>query len=369
MNSESPQSRMRRYIQMVATGPELSKSLDRDQARDGVAMILRGEVDAVRAGIFLIALRMKRETDDENIGALEALQDAMERRVARAPRVVAIADPFNGYLRGLPATPFLPAVLAACGLPSYMHGLEAVGPKYGITAHQVLKAAGKRVDLDPDEAVACLDDPDIGWCYIDQASYQPGLHDLVELRDIMVKRSCLSTLEVVLKPLSGAKSTCLMTGFVHKAYPPVYASLARHAGFDAAAIVRGVEGGCVPSLSQVSRYFGYSGTSELEMIKLSPKTCGINQEQRAVPVKEGCKDAVEQSALGSTHVLQPVVDELVEAALAALGNQPGLFLDSLVYGGAIALRQFCGMDLDAAAARVRSAIGSGAAKERFEAAP
>ena len=50
MNTESPQARMRRYIQMVATGPELSKSLDRDQARDGVALILRGEVDAVRAG-------------------------------------------------------------------------------------------------------------------------------------------------------------------------------------------------------------------------------------------------------------------------------------------------------------------------------
>ena len=95
MNSESPQLRMRKYIQMVATGPELSKSLDRDPARDGVTMILKGEVDAVRAGIFLIALRMKRETDEENIGALEALQDSMAQRIAKAPRVVALADPFN----------------------------------------------------------------------------------------------------------------------------------------------------------------------------------------------------------------------------------------------------------------------------------
>ena len=358
---------MRRYIQMVATGPELSKSLTREQAEDGISLILSGEIDPVRAGIFLIALRMKRETDDENIGALDALQKAMKSAVIDAPKVVAIADPFNGYLRGLPATPFLAPVLAACGLPAYMHGLEAVGPKYGVTAHQVLRTAGKRVDLDSDQAAQCLDDPQIGWCYIDQSSYLPGLHDLVELRDIMVKRSFISTLEVVLKPLSGSQSTCLLTWFVHKAYPPVYAALASHAGYDAAAVVRGVEGGCIPSLSQVSRYFGYRNDGDLSLYKLSPKTCGIDRDVRAVPVPGQYGELLEKASFGKASQLQPLVEELVRQGLAALDGEPGEMLDSLIYGGAIALSHFTGVDVADAASKVRDVIANGHARTRFEA--
>ena len=59
---------MRSLIQRIATGPELSKDLARDEARSGMAQILRHGADPVQAAIYLIALRMKRETDDENAG-------------------------------------------------------------------------------------------------------------------------------------------------------------------------------------------------------------------------------------------------------------------------------------------------------------
>ena len=49
------------------------------------------------------------------------------------------------------------------------------------------------------QAAESMEDPAIGWCYIDQSAYIPALHGLVELRDTMVKRTCISTLEVVLK--------------------------------------------------------------------------------------------------------------------------------------------------------------------------
>ena len=38
-----------------------------------MSAILNGEIDEVQAAIFLIALRMKRETMEEHIGILEAL--------------------------------------------------------------------------------------------------------------------------------------------------------------------------------------------------------------------------------------------------------------------------------------------------------
>ncbi len=331
-----------------------------------MSMILDGEIDDVRTGIFLIALRMKRESDAENLGILNALIKAMEQVEVRCPEVLVLADPFNGYLRGLSATAFLPSVFAASGLPSYLHGLHAVGPKYGITANMILAAAGIHVGADVDEAAASLENPDVGWAYIDQEQYIARLSGLVGLRDVMVKRSCISTLEVILRPLCGARCTHLMTGFVHKAYPPVYAMLARHAGYGSASIVRGVEGGCIPSLSQVSRYFGYRGEAEMEMYKLTPGELGIHREKRAIAIPDEYAPAITKTEFLNTGVLADLVELNLELGLDALANRPGPMLDSLVYGAAIGLKQ-SGMHgtLAEGAVQAREAIASGEALARF----
>ena len=367
--SITPQLRMRRYLQLIATGPEMSKPLNEAQAEDAMDLILNGRISPVRTALFLIALRMKRETDAENIGVLNALMRNLKTCVTRSPKILAIADPFNGYTRSLPATPFLPAVYAACGLPTYIHGLDHVGPKYGITVRKVLDAAGVNVELNPVEAAQQLDHAQSGWSYLDQGKYIPALNKLVELRDEMVKRSCISTLEVVLQPLRGSRATYLVTGFVHKVYPPVYAMLARHAGFDSSAIIRGVEGGCIPSLSQVSRYFGCWGDGELALNKLSPGEFGIEQKQRAIPVPESFQSDIEQTSFNNTQVLKGVVQHTVDLGLEALGNTPGKMRDSLIYGAAIGLRQFRMVsDSHEAAVKASKAIASGEALARFKAA-
>lgn len=366
-NNSISQLRMREYLQLVATGPELSKSLNESQAEDGMAMILNGDIDSVRAGIFLIALRMKRETDAENIGILNALMGAMEKANTESPNVLAIADPFNGYLRTLTATPFLPPVFAACGLPTYIHGLKSVGPKYGITANLVLSEAGCNVDVSVRNAVSVLDNSSIGWTYLDQEHYIPRLHDLVELRDTMVKRTCISTLEVVLRPICGSSSTHLMTGFVHKAYPPVYAKLAACAGFTSVAIVRGVEGGCIPSLSQVSRYFDCPNET-LNQVRLSPKDLGIDQENRGVIISDQFLAKMKKTGYQNTDKLEDVVKQNLSLGLNALNNNSGAMLDSIVFAVAIGLAQV-GMvsNLNEGAEKARQVITSGDALSRFNA--
>ncbi len=360
-----PDQRMREYLQLVATGPELSKSLNQEQAKDAMGIILRRETGAIRSGIFLIAMRMKRETDEENIGILNALTAVMSSTKTRLSTVLAMTDPFNGFLRSIPATPFVPAVLAACGLPTYIHGIESTGPKYGLTPHKILLAAGRPVDLDIGSARDRLDNPDIGWTYLDQRQYAPKLHDLMALRDAMVKRSCLSTIEVVLRPIAGAETSHLMTGYVHKAYPPVYAALAEHAGFQSAAIVRGVEGGCIPSISQLSRYFAVDG-GEPQLRRLSPQELGIHQTERAIPVPERFAGDLAASTYRQTDVLMPVAEYATRLGLAALKGSPGPMLDSLVYSAAIALSHtgIAGNLLEGVT-MARKAIDQGEALRRF----
>ena len=79
---------MRTIIQRIATGPELSKDLSFDEAREAMDLVLQNRVDPVQAGVFLIALRMKRETDDENRGVLQALMDATHYATAEVEDVL-----------------------------------------------------------------------------------------------------------------------------------------------------------------------------------------------------------------------------------------------------------------------------------------
>ena len=64
---------LRGAIQKVATGPEFSKNISEEDSYNSMLDILGSDVDSVQAAIYLIALRMKRETMDENIGSLKAL--------------------------------------------------------------------------------------------------------------------------------------------------------------------------------------------------------------------------------------------------------------------------------------------------------
>ena len=58
---------LRGSIQKVATGPEFSKNISEEDSYNAMLTILDNDADPVQAAIYLIAMRMKRETIDENI--------------------------------------------------------------------------------------------------------------------------------------------------------------------------------------------------------------------------------------------------------------------------------------------------------------
>jgi anthranilate phosphoribosyltransferase len=361
---------MRGCIQKVATGPEYSKDLSFDEAYAAMRAILEDRADPVQAAVFLIALRMKRETDDENAGVLQAIMDSTLTATADIDEVIDIADPYDGYTRGLAISPFLPPVFAACGLPAVSHGVDKLGPKYGATHRKVLVQAGINVDRSVAQAAQVLADPAIGWSYVDQKAFCPALHDLIPLRSRIVKRPVLTTVEVLTGPVRGRLKTHLMTGYVHKAYPPVYANLARQAGFDTAAIVRGVEGGVIPSLKQPARVFCYHDRGEESPLECYPDSIGIDQPTRAVPIPADTPAAIRPGdEIATTVDIDAAAASAARTGLEALGGQPGPAHDSLVYAAAIVLHHLGRHDsLAGAADAVRQVLASGEALARFKAA-
>ena len=359
---------MREAIQKVATGPEYSKDLTQPQAHAAMRYILSEDADPVQAAVFFIALRMKRETDEENKGVLQAIQDTSQSIQVDADHLIDVADPYDGHSRGLPVSAFIPVVLAACGVPAFCHGLEAVGPKYGVTSRKVLRAAGIKVDLNPAEAAAALANPDAGWAYLDQRFFAPKLHDLIPLRARIIKRQVLTTVEVLVNPLRARNQTHLLTGYVHKAYPPIYASLARYAGFDSAMIVRGVEGGVIPSLQQPAKLFYYHDKGEEQDIELNPQEIGIAQTTRAVPLPADLPAAAAADKIATPFDVEAAAQAAADAGLAALKGQSGPARDALTYSAAICLHHLGHADsLAAAADAARAVLDNGKALGLFQA--
>lgn len=360
-----PQLLMRSIIQRIATGPDLSKDISRLEAHLGTKAIIDHRIDPVQVGIYFIALRMKRETLDENRGALDAVLETTRRVTAAVDEVVDIGDPYDGYTRCLPAAPFLGPVLAELGVHGVSHGLDRVGPKYGVTARHVLKAAGVDVDLSPEAVAARLANPALGWGYVDQAQFNPDLHALVPLRAQIVKRQVLTTVEVLAKPIAGRVKTHFVTGYVHKPYPPIYADLARVAGFDSACIVRGVEGGVIPSLRQAGKYFHYHDLgSEIEAA-IDPVALGIDQPVRAVPLPGSVATGEGEDEIVAAIDIGATAHAAAEAGMLALKGDKGPTYDSLVLAGAIILHHVGrAASLADAAAQIRAVLDSGRAVAR-----
>ncbi len=364
---EDPLTTMHSILKRIATGPELSKDISYEEARAGMRYVLDAAVDPVQAAIFLIALRMKRETDDENRGVLQAIRDATHTVTANVDDVLDLADPYDGFTRTLPVSPFLPAVLAACGVACVSHGVERMGPKFGATHRQVLRAAGLAVDLPVEDAAARLADPNIGWAYVDQKVFCPKLHKLTDFRTLIVKRPAITTVEVLANPIRGRRRTHLVTGYVHKPYPRIYALLARHAGFDSALLVRGVEGGVMPSLRASGKAFYYHAGGEELPLDFTPADFAIDQSLRPAPLPAG----LARESEGNDDVAL-AIDPIAIAQAAAveghevLAGKPGPVRDSLVSASALCLWHLKRYDgLRAAADAVRAVLDNGAALKRF----
>ena len=352
----SAQTLIHSIIQRIATGPELSKNIELAEASAAMSAILDGEIDDVQSAIFLIALRMKRETVEENFGILDALLKATDCQQADVEDLVDLGDPYSGYNRSIPISAFLPPLLAELGLPCIIHGLDSVTPKFGLTHKHVNQALGNNAELSVGEAKTQLEDSNKGWVYLDQSRYCASLHALVPLRNKIVKRTVVNTVESLIGPIR-AKRTHSILGFVHKPYPPIYAALTARAGFDSSLVIRGVEGGVVPSLRQKGLMISYAGEVERARVEIDPKAMGIEQALRAISFPKNMTLENNKTALA---------EHTVTLGKAALAGERGLFYDGLVYTASLILWHLQkSRDLSNAADCVREVLDSGRAVTRL----
>lgn len=348
---------MRESIQVIAVGPNRGRDISRETAQLVMQGVLNNDIDHIQVAVFLIAMRMKRESMPEFLGIFDAINSVSESTTAAVDDVITLADPFDGYVRSVPMTPFLPAVLAACGHHVVMHGVESVGPKHGVTAHKVIKAAGGDALKPVAEAADIL--VDSKWVYVDQSQYSPKLFALKLLRDTIVKRTALTTLERLLIPIKGRCASHLVLGYVHKAYPEIYATVAQAAGFKSALLLKGVEGGLAPALNKPLRRFFVENDD-------APKA--FNSE----------KELLETQALFDSNMAAQVsheVDQVSECLSVGLAVLSGAKRSSVVMArdslclaaGQILNAYDARLSLPQAVEKIQTCLDNGTARNQFNA--
>jgi len=350
------QQRMRDAIQRIAVGPDRGRDISAQAAQQIMQAVLAGQIDEVQVAVFLIALRMKRESMGEFSGLFAAIQDSIKPVSALVSELVCLADPFDGYTRHLSMTPFIPPVLAACGLTALLHGVETVGPKHGITASKVYQLAGIDTERSCERVATQL--AEIGWGYIDQRVYAPDLFKLGELRDKIVKRTAVTTLERLLMPIKAEQRTHLVLGYVHKAYPEIYAGIAKQAGYASTLLIKGVEGGLAPALNKpLRRYF-------IERSNVDPL-----EDARQIIDALSLFDS-DSAAQTTQQSGAKAVADCLELGLQVLAGKSGTARNSLCFAvGQIIYAHRHTDTLSAAVEKVQNCLDNGTALARFNNAP
>jgi len=238
----SAQNRMQAYLQKIAAGPRMSKDLTREEAKDALLSILNGSVSQIRAGIFLIASRMKLETLEENIGYWQALNETTVRREVALEKILQIADPFDGVNRVPYFGFFTVPVLTALGLPTYGHSTHSLPPKFGVTFEDLLgKHYGVSSSDNGEKRISLL--KKYRFAFLSARHTNPPLENLRALREEIVKRPMLATLEKMLLPVKARTGgNFLATGYFHKGYEVAMLEIARLSKFDKTLLGNGMEG-------------------------------------------------------------------------------------------------------------------------------
>ena len=345
---------LRSAVDRVAVGPTLSRALSRSEACAAMLAGLREDADPVTLAAFLVALRVKGETDDELLGVM----DAVRARAVRAPvdvdELVVVADVYDGYRRSPCLTPFLPPVLAACGVPTVLEGTSGLGPRIGVSAAQVLAAAGHVVDDPPAVAARRLATAGLGWAYLDQDRACPELARLLPLRNALVKRSALHAVERYAGALV-APRVHLVTGFVHGRFGELYGQLGEAAGFASSLVVRGLEGGPILSGDRQLRWVAWRD--------------GAPRHGQEIPATGGAIEGADEVGVG-----EPVgreVGDALAAGTAALDGERGPAFRSVSLSAGLALAHVGRVHgLAEGVAMARGVLLDGSAARRWrEAAP
>lgn len=231
-NGEHP---FAQFVRILGKGKRGSRSLSQTEAYNAMRQILKGEVEDIQLGAFLMLLRKKEESHEELAGFVQATRD----HISQPPSPIAIDLDWSSYAgkkKQLPWFLLSCTLLAENGIKIFVHGASGHTPGRLYTQEAVQALGLNHVHNWSDVASAINE---THFAFMPLKDFCPELDQIIELKSYLGLRSPVHTLARLLNPLGAAHS---IQSIFHPSYASSHQQAALLLGQKNSAVFKG-EGG------------------------------------------------------------------------------------------------------------------------------
>jgi anthranilate phosphoribosyltransferase len=175
--------------------------LTREDAREAMHEIMRGEASPVLMGAFLVALRVKNETPDEIAGFAEAMREHVLPVRPTREDVVDLVGTGGDGARTFNISTTAAIVAAAAGAGVAKHGNRAVSSVSG--SADVLEALGFTLEQPPERISESIDR--LGFGFMFAPAHHPAMRHAAPVRRELGTRTVFNVLGPLTNP-AGARA-------------------------------------------------------------------------------------------------------------------------------------------------------------------
>jgi len=177
------------------------RDLGRDEAREVMAEIMRGEATPAQIGGFLVALRAKGETAAEIAGCAEAMRAHVLAVAPQRDDLVDTAGTGGDGAHTINISTAAALVAAAAGAAVAKHGNRAVSSACG--SADVLEALGFTLEQEPARIAQSIDE--LGFGFLFAPSHHPAMRHAAPVRKELATRTVFNLLGPLTNP-AGARA-------------------------------------------------------------------------------------------------------------------------------------------------------------------
>jgi anthranilate phosphoribosyltransferase len=324
-------------LQRILDGHDLG----RDETREVMGEIMRGEATPAQIGGFLVALRAKGETPDEIAGCAEAMREHVLPVRPQRDDLVDTAGTGGDGAQTINISTAAALVAAAAGAAVAKHGNRAVSSACG--SADVLEALGFELEQPPQRIERSIDE--LGFGFLFAPSHHPAMRHAASVRKELATRTVFNVLGPLTNP-AGARAQ--LVGVYSQELVRTIAEVLARLGARRAFVVHGAGG--IDELSPVGTNIvcevvdGAVHERELDPeAELGLPRCRVDELRGGAPSENAA--AIREIFAGADGGRRSAVLLNAAGAIAAAGNAEDL-------------RE--GLEL------ARRTIDSGAATERLE---
>ena len=176
-------------------------NLERSEARDALAQILDGKIEAPLIASFLTALTAKGETAVEMTGFVDAMI-ASATTFSVDPSAMDIVGTGGDQLHTVNISTMASLAVAGSGVKIAKHGNRAASSSVG--SADVLEALGVRLDAPAEIVKACVEEAGIGFCFA--PTFHHALGYLTPIRRALGFRTAFNVLGPLANPALVSKA-------------------------------------------------------------------------------------------------------------------------------------------------------------------